>query len=107
MEQEKISQLEPFFNAEKQHFNDGFYRLRSLSEDVKELAFLVPAGCGSTAVNPQITIEKRNEGWVGTKLIDFKSTPTRMLYRDTENAQVIDEELEALVQKFERVMENN
>ena len=106
MELERITNLLSFFSEEKYFFDNGYYRIRIISDLEKELAFLVLDGCGSTSVHPQITIEKFTDKWLATKLIDLKTRPTKMIYRNEATSEELDEALNDLVNKFEKVMNN-
>lgn len=103
MDTQRILSLEKIFSAEKRFIKDGYYRIRQLDENQKELSFLVADACGSTTVHPQITIKKENNKWSPIKLIDMGVSPTQMMYRDEENAVILDELFEKLVSKFEKV----
>lgn len=101
MKQETIDQLETVFTSEKIFVNDGYYRIRSLSSKKKELAFLVVDPCGSSVVHPQITIEKRANDWVATKLLDLQETPLQRFDRTEATSQQLDQALQLLVHKFQ------
>lgn len=101
MKQEIIQNLEQCFHAEKQWYQDGYYRLRTLDEHTKELAYLLSDPCGGSIVHPQITLEKQGDEFIPTKLIDLQTTPVQNMIRDLENAAYLDQALQTLVAKFE------
>lgn len=103
MKQEIIENLEEFFHAEKQWYQDGYYRLRTLDEQTKELAYLLSDPCGGSIVHPQITLEKQGDEFIATKLVDLQTTPVQNMTRDLENAAYLDQALQSLVTKFQEV----
>ncbi|MHC5227791.1 hypothetical protein ACYSNW_05865 [Enterococcus sp. LJL99] len=106
MKQITVDQFERVFNSEKKFFKDGYYRIRCVSDEQKELAFLVVDACGATAVHPQITIEKRGVDWVAIKLIDLETTPPQIINRTSETKAILDSSLKSLENKFEAAIQN-
>lgn len=104
MTDEKLESLLAFFDEEKKYYVDGYYRLRKLESDEFELAYLIPDACGATTVHPQITIEKHEEIWIPTKLIDMWTSPTQFVEKNSETEKFLDNALAELVLKFEHVM---
>ncbi|MEG0286289.1 MULTISPECIES: hypothetical protein [Vagococcus] len=100
MKKEQLETLMRVIGPEKKYLSDGYYRIREVDENRKELAFLKPDGCGTTTVTPQITIEKQGDNWLPIKFIDMGSSPTKMLIRDEKTEQLLDEELVILVEKM-------
>lgn len=107
MKQELLDKFERIFNSEKKFFKDGYYRIRSLSDEQKELAFLVADACGAKVVHPQITIEKRGNDWVAIKLIDLQTTPIKRISRTPETKELLENELNLLVNKFKEAMKDS
>lgn len=104
MKQDKLALLEQTFCDGKIFVNNGYYRIRTLSDDEKEIAYLVSDPCGATTVHPQITIEKREDEWIATKFIDLEVTPTQRLYREPETEALLDDALESLITQFEEAV---
>lgn len=105
MKEDVLVNLERKIGPNKTYLKNGYYRIRSMASNQKELAFLKPDGCGSTSVNPQITIEKINDIWVAVKLIDMGSAPTKFLTRDNETSDELDTALVMLIKKMEQAIE--
>lgn len=106
MDQRTLDNFEKVFNSEKKFLKDGYYRIRRVSDEQKELAFLVSDACGSTAVHPQITIRKKGTDWVPIKLIDLETTPTQVIMRTPETKVMLDSALKLLVNKFKAAMKD-
>lgn len=104
MTDEKLKSLLAFFDEEKKYYVDGYYRLRKLETDKFELAYLIPDACGATTVHPQITIEKHEDIWTPTKLIDMWTSPTQFVERNSETEKFLNEALHRLAFRFENVM---
>ena len=100
MKDQQLKMLKEKIGSDKTYLKDGYYRIRETGSGQHEIAFLKPEGCATTSVNPQITLEKVNGEWLGVKLIDMGTSPTRFLKRDEGVGEVIDCELELLVKKM-------
>jgi len=104
MTNEQLQSLINFFGPEKQFISDGYYRIRVISNQKVEMAFLVPDSCGTTSVHPQITVTKTQNNWEPINLIDMAETPTKFIEKSEETAIFLNNALEELVQKFKSVM---
>ncbi len=100
---EQIDALEKRIGAKKVWYKDGYYRIRTKTDRKKELAYLVTDPCGGSIVHPQITIEKIDEKWVATQLIDLHVTPIQNIVRDELTATFLDHALMDLVTKFQAI----
>lgn len=103
MDVQRIKQLEMLFGNEKQFFVDGYYRIRSLDDKQKEIAYLMPDACGASVVHPQITIEEVDGSFIPVKLIDMATSPTQLIYRKEEDVVFLEDKLEELVTRFEQI----
>lgn len=103
MDVQRIKQLEMLFGNEKQFFVDGYYRIRSLDDKQKEIAYLMPDACGASVVHPQITIEEVDGSFIPVKLIDMATSPTQLVYRKEEDVVFLEDKLEELVTRFEQI----
>ncbi len=106
MTNEELLFLEAEIGAEKTYLKDGYYRIRENNFGQKELAFLIPDGCGTTSVHPQITLEKVGDNWQAIKLIDMGVSPTIMLEKNPETEQELDTKLDYLFKKMTEAIEN-
>lgn len=106
MTNEELLILEAEIGAEKTYLTDGYYRVRENNLGQKELAFLIPDGCGTTSVHPQITLEKVGDNWQAVKLIDMGVSPTIMLEKNPETVQELDKRLSQLFKKMKKAIEN-
>ena len=88
------------FDEKKRFIEDGYYRLRTSDVDEYELAFLVADACGTTAINPQITLKVEGERITPRVLIDLATTPTKYIHYAAETSAELETALSELVAKF-------
>ncbi|MDA9471659.1 hypothetical protein [Enterococcus sp. 5H] len=100
---EKLNMLQSVFSEKKKFIGDGYYRIRSIDDVTLELTFLIAGSCGETIVHPQITVTLDQSQAIGTKLIDMDTSPPKFLYRNSSNADEIDDALDNLIEKFLRI----
>ena len=91
------------FSAEKEAIEGGYYRIRATGEAQYELAFLMPDSCGTTSVNPQITVSVEGERVRPIALIDVYRMPIRKLTYTEETAEELELALADLVTTFKKV----
>lgn len=92
--------LKANFGEEKEYLGDGYYRLRQKADGQYELAYLKPDMCGTTTVNPQITLEIVGELVKPVALMDLFETPIQSISYSEETAERLEQELTELVAKF-------
>ena len=90
------------FDETKRFIEDGYYRIRPSDVDEYELAFLVADACGTTAINPQITLKVEGERITPRLLIDLATIPTKYLHYTSETSAELETALSQLVAKFYR-----
>lgn len=100
MELTDLELLLTHFSAEKEYIDGGYYRLREKGENQYEIAFLMPDSCGTTTVNPQITVVVEAGQVTPLTLLDLYRTPVRNLTYTEETALAIEQALTELVAKF-------
>lgn len=103
MTNQELVLLQAHFSQEREYLEDGYYRLRQISENQYELAFLVPDACGTTSPHPQITIERQNDSLQAVALMDLVVTPIRRISLSEGTKAVLEEGLTDLVLKFKQV----
>lgn len=96
----ELLRLIEHYGEEKEYLEDGYYRLRQKKSQQYELAYLKPDTCGTTTVNPQLTVEVIGDKVRAISLIDLYGTPVRNLGDSEENAELLEQELSQLVTKF-------
>lgn len=97
---EQLKELQTIFSSEKKFMGDGYYRIRTLDDNILEMAFLVAGPCGETLVHPQITVSLTPTSAICTKLIDMATSPPKFIYRDSLNSGEMDYALDTLIQQF-------
>lgn len=107
MTNEKLMLLKEEIGSVKTYIFDGYYRVRENQQGQIEIAHLVPAGCGTTSVHPEITLEQnKNEEWIAVKLSDMGVSPLKFLDRTEVTSQEIDIELKLLIEKMTNAIKN-
>ncbi|MGL4643019.1 MAG: hypothetical protein ACRCVH_01795 [Vagococcus fluvialis] len=105
MTNETLIYLMSKIGSEKTYLTDGYYRIRDNKLGQKELAFLKPDECGTTSVNPQITVEEVDGNWLAVKLMDMGNDSTKFIIRDDATKEELDNELEKLIKKMEEAIQ--
>ncbi|WP_288395953.1 hypothetical protein [uncultured Vagococcus sp.] len=105
MTNETLIHLMSKIGSDKTYLTDGYYRIRDNKSGQKELAFLKPDGCGTTSVNPQITVEEVDGNWLAVKLMDMGNNLTKFIIRDDATKEELDNELEKLIKKMEEAIQ--
>lgn len=105
MEVDLLEELKQAIGSDKTYLDDGYYRIRPTEFGGYELAYLKPEGCATTSVHPQITIEQLEGKWMGVKLIDMATSPTKFLTRDNGEGEEIDLQLNFLLEKMKQAIQ--
>lgn len=92
--------LSDHYDDEKEFLGDGYFRLRQKDGQHYELAYLKADACGTTSVNPQITVEVIDKKVRAVSLLDLFSTPVRNISESEETEALLEQELATLVLKF-------
>ncbi len=104
--QARLERLMTHIGPEKTYLFDGYYRIRENNLGQIEIAYLKPDGCGTTSVNPQLTLELVEGKLIPVKLMDMGKSPNVFLKRDASNGDLLDRELQDLLKRFEVAIEN-
>ncbi|MDH6365278.1 hypothetical protein M2139_002293 [Enterococcus sp. PF1-24] len=96
----ELAILQQYFGEEKEFIEDGYYRLRTLSENEFELAFLVPGLCGTTNYHPKINLIVTGDKITATSLVDLEATPAIFITEKENSREFLAEQLELLKEKF-------
>lgn len=100
MEKKDLELILTHFGPEKEFIGDGYFRIRDKGNEHYEIAYLVPACCGTTNYNPQIAVHVEGDKVVPDSVLDLVDMPAKMLSYSPETRAVMEQELDKLCQKF-------
>lgn len=100
MEKRELDLILKNFGPEKEFIGEGYFRIREKDEGRYEMAFLVPACCGTSTHHPQITIRVEDEKIIPEFLMDWEEMPIKNIRYSDETREVLEQELDKLCRKF-------
>lgn len=100
MNRSDLKLLQKHYTDQKEFIQDGYYRLRKLSDSEYELSFSVAGHCGTTNYHPRIKLRLKGERIIPISIIDVEETPVFALNYSEETSENMEARLEKLKEQF-------